>query len=229
MDHTERTIQSLQKLEEIRRKFPLLGNEITNSTGGEMLPMHWVVMGIVKRCLSTSSALDMLVKEWNMTCARAVLRMQLDTVIRLSAFWLSDDPQGMAQEVMDGKPINKMKDKDGQNLSDSYLVKKLGEKYDWIPIVYKYTSGYIHFSERHLFDPIVDMDEENRIVKFIINDKDYKFPEDSWVELLDIATDCLQITRIYLEGYLLANKRIYQQDNLPAKEKTANKAKATDN
>jgi hypothetical protein len=57
------------------------------------------------------------------------------------------------------------------------------------------------------------MDEENRIAKFIINDKDYKFPESSWVELLDIATDCLKITRIYLEGYLLAKERMANTDN----------------
>lgn len=137
MDHSERIIKSLQRLEEVRKELPLLGNKIINSTGGAMHPMDFVVVGIVKRCLSTSSALDMLVKEWNMTCARAVLRMQLDTVLRLSAFWLSDDPQSMAREVIDGKPINKMKDEDGQRFSDWYLIKKLGEKYDWMPDVYK--------------------------------------------------------------------------------------------
>jgi len=176
-----------------------------------MYPMDMVVIGIVKRCLSTSSALEKLVLEWNMTCARAVLRMQLDTVLRLSAFWLSSDLQKMAMDVLGGKQINKMKDRDGCKMTDSYLSRKLGERFDWIPKVYEYTSSYIHFSERQLFDPISEINNKERTVNFVINDKDYNFPEFSWVELVDCAADCLIIIKCFLNEYrqskeLAANK-----------------------
>ena len=140
-EHTVKTLASIEKLRKLREDLPSLGSEIMHAGSMSMYPMDMVIIGIVKRCLSTTSALEKLVLEWNMTCARAVLRMQLDTVLRLSAFWLSPDLQKMAMDVMGGKQINKMKDRDNCKMTDSYLSRKLGERFDWIPRVYKYTSG----------------------------------------------------------------------------------------
>lgn len=200
-EHTVKTLASIEKLRKLREDLPSLGSEIMHAGSMSMYPMDMVIIGIVKRCLSTTSALEKLVLEWNMTCARAVLRMQLDTVLRLSAFWLSPDLQKMAMDVMGGKQINKMKDRDNCKMTDSYLSRKLGERFDWIPRVYKYTSGYIHFSERHLFDPIREINDKERTVNFVINDKDYNFPEFSWVELVNCATECLQIIKYFLDKY----------------------------
>ena len=178
-----------------------------------MSSMDMVIIGIVKRCLSTTSAIEKLVLEWNMTCARAVLRMQLDTMLRLSAFWLSSDPQKMAMDFIAGKQINRMKDKDGCKMTDSYLSRKLGKQFDWIPKVYEYTSSYIHFSERPFFDSISEINNKERMANFVINDKDYYFPEFSWVELVDCAADCLIIIKCFLGKYrqskdLVANKQM---------------------
>jgi len=210
-EHTVKILASIDKLRKLREDLPSLGSEIMLSGRMSMYPMDMVIIGIVKRCLSTSSALEKLVLEWNMTCARAVLRMQLDTVLRLSAFWLSSDLQKMAMDVLGGKQINKMKDRDGCKMTDSYLSRKLGERFDWIPKVYKYTSSYIHFSERQLFYPISEINNKERTVNFVINDKDYNFPEFSWVELVDCAANCLIIIKCFLNEYrqskeLAANK-----------------------
>jgi len=209
--HTVKTLASIDKLRKLRENLPSLGSETMHAGSMSMYPMDLVIIGIVKRCLSTTSALEKLVLEWNMTCARAVLRMQLDTVLRLSAFWLSPDLQKMAMDVMGGKQINKMKDGDNCKMTDLYLSRKLGERFDWIPRVYKYTSGYIHFSERHLFDPIREINDKEGTVNFVINDKDYNFPEFSWVEVVNCAADCLLIIKYFLDKYrqlkdLAANK-----------------------
>jgi len=200
-EHTVKTLALIEKLRKLREDLPSLGSEIAHTGNMSMYPMDMVIIGIVKRCLSTTSALEKLVIEWNMTCARAVLRMQLDTVLRLSAFWLSPDLQKMAVDVMSGKQVNKMSDRDNNKMTDSYLSRKLGEQFDWVPRVYKYTSGYIHFSEKHLFDPICKINDKERTVDFVINDKDYNFPEFSWVELVSCATGCLQIIKYFLDKY----------------------------
>lgn len=198
--HTPKILASLERLRKLKEELPRLGSRVI-AANRDMSPIDMVIVGIVKRCLSTTAALNLLVLSWNMTCARAVLRMQLDTVLRLSAFWLSDGPQEMAEEVISGKPINKMKDRDGQRMTDSYLARKLGDHFDWVPRVYEYTSGYIHFSERHLFDPIWNLDDKERIATFVVNEYDDKFPESSWVEVIDRACDCLLIVKYLLEGY----------------------------
>ncbi len=211
--HSPKTLRSIDRLKKLRSEFPSLGIQIMHAGNKAVYPMDMVIIGIMKRCLSTSSALELLVLSWNMTCARAVLRMHLDTVLRFSAFCLSDDPQSMAGEVIAGSKISKMKDRDGRKMTDSYLTQKLGESFDWVPRVYKYTSGYIHFSERHLFDPVWNIDDKKRIVNFAVNEYDYKFSEFSWVELVDCATDCLLIIKTLLESYaksktLMASKEV---------------------
>ena len=212
-EHTEKTLASIEKLRKLREGLPSLGNEIMHVGSMSMSFMDMVIIGIIKRCLSTTSALEKLVLEWNMTCARAILRMQLDTVLRLSAFWLSPNPQKMAMDVIGGKQINKMKDRDGCKMTDSYLSRKLGEGFDWIPKAYEYTSSYIHFSERPFFDSISEIHNKERMANFVINDKDYHFPEFSWVELVDCAADCLIIIKCFLDKYrqskdLVTNKPI---------------------
>jgi len=201
MEHGDKVKAELEKLSKYQGCLPHLGHEVITARNGALYPLDFVVIGIVKRSLSIASAFKTLVTDWNMVCARALLRMQIDTVIRFSAFWISGNPHQMAVEVMQGNQINKMKDRDGKKMTDAYLVKKLSHEFDWMPTVYQYTSGYIHFSERHLFDPIASLEEDDRLVKFIINDKDEKFPESSWHEIVSCFNQCAEIIFAYLKGY----------------------------
>jgi hypothetical protein len=53
--------------------------------------------------------------------------------------------------VASGKQINKLKDRDGQQLRDGYLVEKLNERYPGVDKCYKDGCGYVHFSDAHFF------------------------------------------------------------------------------
>lgn len=201
MEHGDRVKAELEKLSKYQDSLPHLGHEVIAAGNGALYPLDFVVLGIVKRSLSLASAFKTLVTDWNMVCARAILRMQIDTVIRFSAFWISNDPHQMAVEVMRGNHINRMKDKDGNKMTDAYLVRELSSEFDWMSRVYKYTSGYIHFSERHLFDSIAGLDEDDRVVLFLINDRDERFPEFSWHEIVSCFNDCAEIIVSYLDRY----------------------------
>ena len=202
MEHSDRVKNELSKINENCKQLNSIGSNIMKAGSGNFSPLDWVVVGIVKRCWSVSSAIELLLNEWNMICARALVRMQLDTVLRFSAFWISKDPQKTAKDFRAGKQINHMKDREDNKMTDSYLARKLGEYFEWIPKVYRSTSGYIHFSERYLFDPIFNLDEERRLVTFVINDKDVKFPESSWFEIPKCINDCLLIIIYWLKHYL---------------------------
>lgn len=208
MEHTIKTRKLLEQLSTIQKELPKLGNKILSADQGKLFSFDLVVIGIIKRSLSLTSAFMLLVKEFNMVSSRALLRMQIDTILRLSAFWLVEDPHKLAHQVIKGKQINRIKDKTGHLMTDSYLADKLSEHYNWIKKVYKYTSGYIHFSERHLFDPISEIDDNNRIIRYLINDKDYKFPEFSWLELIKCFNNCMEIMISYLEGYRLVKNNV---------------------
>ncbi|WEA01709.1 hypothetical protein [Mucilaginibacter sp. SJ] len=60
------------------------------------------------------------------------------------------DPHGFATEVWKGNPIRKIRDTDGKFMTDSYLKEKATIDYPWIADVYEATSGFIHFSDKHI-------------------------------------------------------------------------------
>lgn len=198
--HTDKIVKSLDNLKSLSDAVLKQGLSVLKAGDNKLYPLDLVVMGIVKRCLSTTSAIENMVVNGNLTCARAILRMHLDTVLRLSAFWLSKDPHEMASKVLSGDSIGKMKDKDNKKMTDLYLAKCLGINYEWVPEVYKRTCGYIHFSESHVFASISEFDVDG-VLNISVSQFDEKYPESSWLEITGCASECLEIVNYYLEGY----------------------------
>lgn len=51
-----------------------------------------------------------------------------------------------------------------QKLEDWYLKDRASVEYPWIKDVYDITSGFIHFSSKHIFNPITKADTENSTI-----------------------------------------------------------------
>jgi hypothetical protein len=107
-------------------------------------------MGVGRRAVALSSGFRVMVKQCNSLCAMPMVRMQLDTAIRFYAGFFVADHQQFCCDVLDGKQINKMKSREGSIMHDSYLVERVAKKNPWMTDVYNSTSGYIHFSDRHI-------------------------------------------------------------------------------
>lgn len=135
-------------------------------------------IGIGRRALALSTGFRQMVEQRNSTCAMPMIRMQLDTALRLYAgFWV-DDHQVFCKEILGGKQINRYKDSDGKIMQDSYLIGKLLEKNPWISEVYNQSSGYIHFSSRHIHEAITSLGDDG-LIQFRIGAEDtQRKPED---------------------------------------------------
>jgi hypothetical protein len=98
--------------------------------------------------------------------ASHLVRPYLDNFLRLFAAHLVKNPHEFAHEVMKGKKVEEFFDKENQKqaLKDWYLREKASESYPWINKVYKTTSGYIHFSAKHIYNPIVNVDLANSTI-----------------------------------------------------------------
>jgi hypothetical protein len=120
------------------------------STPGPVVYQHFYLFGIARRALAQSAAFRQMVLSRNSIVALSILRLQLDTVLRLYAlFWVAN-PEDFASKVFKGIAINKLKAADGSIMSDKYLRCRISEKNEWVSSVYIETSGYIHFSDRHI-------------------------------------------------------------------------------
>jgi hypothetical protein len=118
--------------------------------GGPVGYQHFYLFGIARRALAQSAAFRQMILSRNSIVASSILRLQLDTVLRLYAlFWVAD-PENFASEVFKGTAINKFKAAEGSALSDKYLKDRVAKQNDWILAVYAEASGYVHFSHRHI-------------------------------------------------------------------------------
>jgi hypothetical protein len=87
----------------------------------------------------------------NYICAAPLVRLQLDNVLRFSALWLVSDLQDFVTKFLEGVQINKLTDKDGQRMTDRYLVDKMKARHPGVEQVYDDTCGYVHLSDTHVF------------------------------------------------------------------------------
>ncbi|WP_313056503.1 hypothetical protein [Stutzerimonas nitrititolerans] len=183
-----------------------LGMQVVGPSGSPMFPLDWVVFAAIKRSISTASAVTAMVQAWNMVCARSLLRMHIDTALRFSAAWLVAEPHTFATSVLAGARIDKLKDTNGKRLTDAHLVEIRKSEYPWLPDVYSNLSGYVHFSGSHIHDAISNLVDEDRTIEFLISDTDLKFPEFSWVEILECFREATSILANYLQGYAQTKK-----------------------
>ncbi|WP_207393689.1 hypothetical protein, partial [Duganella aceris] len=129
-----------------------------------------------------------------------LLRTHIDTALRFSAAWLVSEPHQFAIQVIGGTEIRKMKDRNGQLLTDKYLYECMSTERPWLPTVYKELSGYIHFSGSHVISSINSMDGDCR-VSFLASEQDLDYPEESWLEAIGCFRESTEILVNYLHGY----------------------------
>ncbi|MCO8312549.1 hypothetical protein [Pseudomonas mandelii] len=210
-EHVEALLQALERDSDALLKF---GMQVVGPSGSPMFPLDWMVFAAIKRGLSTASAVTAMVRAWNMVCARSLLRMHIDTALRFSAAWLVSEPHAFATRVFEGARIDKLTDRNGKRLTDAYLVEMHKNEHPWLPDVYANLSGYVHFSGSHINDAISHFVEEDRTIEFLISDSDLKFPEFSWVEILECFREATSILARHIQGY--AHTKKFAPDALEA-------------
>lgn len=208
--HTDPVQAALQRLDSDRQKMLVTWKAMIGGDGAPMFPLDLLASGAVKRALSASAAMKLLVESWNMVSARSLLRTHLDTSLRFSAAWLVNNPHEFATLVISGKPINKQKDREGERLTDARLVQVRSKDYSWLPAVYDNLCGYVHFSASHLCDAVESVREDGT-VDLLISDTDLNFPESSWLEVIDCFREGSAMLMKFLDGYAITKRLTREQ------------------
>lgn len=174
--------------------------DVMRAYGGALYPLDMFVQGAVKRTLCQARAVRQLLEACNLMCARAILRMQIDTAMRIHAAWLVPDPHAFAAMVLAGKRIDKMADRRGNRLTDSFLAKDLSSQHEWVHRVYEHTSGYVHLSESQFYMSLTAAEETGRFQALVAAD-DRHMPVESFVEVAECFKEATGIVFHYIEGW----------------------------
>lgn len=179
---------------------------------GAMFPFDFWTNAAINRGIQLSSGFRSSIKKHNAICSGALLRLQIDTALRYSAGWLVQDPHGFVGRVMGGEQINRMKDRSGEVMTDSYLVKVLSVEHPWITEVYKRTSSYVHFSDTHIWSTLYELEgTENRRVKTKVGAEDKEGLSDLYMEMVMAFQAATTILINYVEGWVFTKETVGQR------------------
>lgn len=141
---------ALSRLEAIRDNHNLLGKNIFALSNGKLFPCDALYLSVLNRSLELFDGFLLLAKNGMYGCSMAVLRLQLNNILRFHGVLLTEDPHETSNGIYNGTPLYKIKDKRGKQLKDYYLVECLSKDYAWISRAYKLCSGYAHLSDQHI-------------------------------------------------------------------------------
>jgi len=158
-----------------------LAKSIMQADGGRFYSEDFLYLAALNRSRSNIDAFICLLERQNFLGAIPFIRMQLDTVLRLYALRLVDDPGALSHEILKGQSINKKKTSGGDRLHDGYLRDEMAKTEPWIKKVYESGSGFIHLSEKHIFSLFTDHDEGSKF-QIALGPTQKHIDEERWIE-----------------------------------------------
>lgn len=175
------------------------------------------LLGVARRALAQSQAFKKCVEDRNGLVAAALLRLQLDTVLRLYALYWVADPEEFAGRVFGGEQVDRLKAADGQQMKDRYLIDKLKDRNPWIEAVYKNTSGLIHFSDRHIHAAI-RLEGDDGAAQFFLGPTNPEHTLADFQELLEAFFHCTGMVAVAAGDWFANFDTIYRRDPPAAAE-----------
>lgn len=161
--------RALRSLAEYKEQHLQLLAEIMMADGANLFHVDLVVMAAMHRSLALIDGFTTLVEQRNALAAIPLIRMQIDSIIRTYACWTVEKPPVVAQAMLADTPLNKIKSRTGEPLTDAYLYQAAAEHYPWIPAAYRQISGFVHLSGRHIMAPMHA--DEPRTGHFIVGSR----------------------------------------------------------
>jgi hypothetical protein len=201
-DASKPTIAS--RLKALENTEALLRHEVGRliAPGSPIFHSDLFFIGAMRRTLSQSAGFRMLIDARNFPCAAGILRMQLDTAMRLHGLTLVADADAAAKELLlKGTRFDKLTDTQGQQLKDFYLHKALSQHWPWVSEVYQQASDFVHLSTRHFFSAIAEVGDNGKFSMFVGN-ADPPLPDEEYMEIITAFGETCMIIAQMLVQYL---------------------------
>lgn len=192
---------SLKALAQQHRGLLEVAVRLTNASNGEVFPFDLLANAAIARSMSLNSAFVTLMRADNFLAAAHLVRLHLDTVLRFSAGWIVEDCHDFASRVLKGVAVRKQQDRAGAKMTDAYLVELLAKAYPWASSVYQATSGYVHLSEKHIFNTLAASDQPMTLTIRISGDGG-SIPEATKIEATEAMIAITDALQRFLEGWL---------------------------
>ncbi len=213
MTNEEYIIQLSPRLDALR-KLRKQAVSITKGIIGETLLLEDLFfMSSADRCIRLIDGLFPILEARNLTCAGVLLRMQMDNCMRTYAAFIAEDKNEVIQSIIDGNPIKKLKDKNGNKMLDGYLKDEITKIDARFGDVYDKASGFVHLSEKAFYQTVDKIDDHG--IGFLIGEP---LPEKRNEPLLECADAYIHFVQLHfklLNAVVDSKKRYDASQALP--------------
>lgn len=203
MNNMDKVQISINNLRAITDEHQTMGAKIMRADSGNMFPLDILAISVLNRSLCLLTGFCDLVEKKNFIAAAPLLRLQLDNLLRFQGAWLSENPHTFSEEVLKGTHIRKLKDKEGNLMTDHYLIDKITKEYPVMKSVYEHTSGYIHLSDKHIFNSLGQL-EKGGAFQMKVSASDGFIKERDYLEAIRAFFEITGVLFSYMEGWALA-------------------------
>lgn len=128
--------EKVQHLYEIDQEVVALAMAIMMADSGKFYSRDFLVLAALNRSRLNIHGFENLIELGNYFAAIPFVRMQLDSVFRLFATTLVHNPNELAEKILDGESLSKLKDRSGTKMRDAYLLSEFAKKEPWVKSVY---------------------------------------------------------------------------------------------
>lgn len=195
------------KLAEIRNE--IIENEqmlitINKANGGNLFLMDLWITAILHRSQSLIEGFCIMIENKNFDCAAPLVRLQLDNCLRFFATALVDDRENFISEIMKGKHIRKIKDKNNEQMTDKYLYEKLSnqdERFSFIKTLYIEASGFIHVSEKNILKSMGKVSDDGKLT-ISLQSKRLKIDDEEYIRAIDAFKSVTEVLKILMEQWV---------------------------
>jgi hypothetical protein len=207
--------QSLEEVRGLLERHRTVGAALYEECEGHLFPCDGLAMAVLDRSLNVTEGFLLLMGSHGYICSAALLRFQLDNILRLHGVATSADPHEVAEKVIGGARLDQIEDRSGQLMRDARLLEVLEVKNAGITRIYKWASGYVHLSGEHVshFLSRSAPGEDGRRI-FRIGNNDDHIPPEHRRELVDAFAKVTRGALSLIEHWTANRKKVGSREDL---------------
>lgn len=146
----------IESLSEIRKK----GKDIAAGIIGQtLLREDLFFCASADRNMNLTDGFVEMLRTRNLTCAGALLRLQMDNCMRTYAAFIAKDRRSVIDCIITEGKISDQVDQNGKKMTDKHLKEVLCQFDSRFSAVYDQTSGYIHLSDKAFYQTVKSCDD----------------------------------------------------------------------
>lgn len=181
MNYSELTKEELLIEIDNKSKAIIKMGEQLSTISNNIETFDFLLIGALNRTINISKAYTTLIRDNNFIAAAPLIRLNIDTLLRLYASMISEhDRNTFASKVMNGDLIKKMKLKGTKrDLRDDTLYLELSkvEGMEWVKDIYLAGNSFVHLEKSHIFSSLKVTDELNGTILMSMGFHDGFIPE----------------------------------------------------